>query len=64
MDKKDKQYYFIKTSDKDTIDKLMKLGFQVIDRSNGMTTFLNDKNALFAEIKDMSKIHFCNTLCI
>lgn len=38
---------FIKTRDKETADKLKKLGFQVINESGGMWTFLNDAHIRF-----------------
>ena len=35
---------FIRATDKETIDNLKKLGFQLISESNGVATFLNDTN--------------------
>lgn len=39
---------FIKTSDSDTADKLIKLGFKLLNKSGGVYTFLNNKNAAFS----------------
>ena len=33
---------FIRCSDKDTIEKLKKLGFKLISESEGIATFVND----------------------
>lgn len=33
---------FIKCTDKETTEKLIKLGFRVINKSGNVTTFLND----------------------
>ncbi len=35
---------FIKTSDRETADKLRALGFQAVSEHNGITTFLNNVN--------------------
>lgn len=35
------QYNFIKTSDPETRDRLVSLGFKILSESNGVTTFLN-----------------------
>ena len=35
------KYNFIKTSDRETRDRLISLGFTIISESNGVTTFLN-----------------------
>ena len=39
---------FIKTFDKTTSEKLLSLGFQKVDESNGIYTFLNNKTLLFS----------------
>ena len=40
---------FIKTSDKDTKENLLKLGYKLIDQSAGLYTFLNDRPVMFDE---------------
>ena len=51
---------FIKCTDKETIETLKKLGFQLVSESNGVATFLNDKtkNATF----DKKKVAYSNIL--
>ena len=55
---------FIKTSDKPTADILLKLGFQQVDYSNGIYTFLNTDKINFSENIDKSKIQYSNMLCV
>ncbi len=55
---------FIKVSDKDTADKLIKLGFQVIDITNNIYTFLNSDKLHFSNEINPSKIQYSNMLCI
>lgn len=52
--------HFIKTNDEESKQKLLNMGFQMIDEKDGITTFLNDekKPILF----DKSKISFSNVL--
>lgn len=54
---------FIKTTDKETVDKLMLLGFQLISHVGDMYTFLNQptKNASFDEV-DKKKYAYSNIL--
>lgn len=54
---------FIKTTDKETADKLMLLGFQLISHVGDMYTFLNQppKNASFDEV-DKKKYAYSNIL--
>lgn len=54
---------FIKTTDKETADKLMLLGFQLISHDGNMYTFLNQppKNFSFDEV-DKSKYAHSNIL--
>lgn len=54
---------FIKTTDKETADKLMLLGFQLMYRDGNMYTFLNQppKNFSFDEV-DKSKYAYSNIL--
>lgn len=55
---------FIKTSDKSTSDTLKKIGFQQVDFSNGIYTFLNTDKIQFSSDIDKSKIQYSNMLCI
>lgn len=55
---------FIRTSDKSTAEILQSIGFQQIDFSNGIYTFLNIKNTKFSNDIDNSKIQYSNNLCI
>lgn len=54
---------FIKTTDKETADKLILLGFQLMSQSNGIYTFLNQssKNFNFDEV-DKKKMAYTNML--
>lgn len=53
---------FIKSSDADTIQQLLKLGFQVLAIDNGVYTFLNDGELHFDASN--SKIVYSNALTI
>lgn len=53
---------FIKTFDKTTSEKLLSLGFQKVDESNGIYIFLNNKTLLFSNGVDESKILYSNVL--
>lgn len=55
---------FIKTSDSDIAKKLANIGFQKIDDSNGIYTFLNSDKMNFSEDIDKSKIQYSNMLNI
>ena len=55
---------FIKTSDKSTADILLKLGFQQVDFSSSIYTFLNTEKMQFSDDIDKSKIQYSNNLCI
>lgn len=56
---------FIKTTDKETSDKLMLLGFQLVSHVGDMYTFLNQppKNASFDEV-DKKKYAYSNILSV
>ena len=56
---------FIKTTDKETADKLICGGFQLVSQDNGVYTFLNQtpKNFVFDEV-DKTKMVYTNTLNI
>lgn len=53
---------FIKTSDSITSEKLTSLGFQKVDISNGIYTFLNTDKIQFSNDIDKSKIMYSNML--
>ena len=55
---------FIKTSDKPTADILLSLGFQQVDFSRSIYTFLNADKMQFSDDIDKSKIQYSNNLCI
>ena len=55
---------FIKTSDKPTADILLNLGFQQVDFSSAIYTFLNTDKMQFSDDIDKSKIQYSNNLCI
>ena len=55
---------FIKTSDETTADILINLGFQQVDFSSGIYTFLNTDKMQFSDNIDKSKIQYSNNLCI
>ena len=42
---------FIKTKDEETKDKLVKCGFELIDFSGGVYTFLNSSTMNFEDVK-------------
>ena len=56
---------FIKTTDKETADKLISAGFQLVSQSGSVYTFLNQlpKNFNFDKI-DEKKMAYTNTLNI
>lgn len=57
------KYNFIKTSDKDTADKLLMCGLQLVSNAYGIYTFLNQPqtNLSFENI-DVKKLVCVNTL--
>ena len=54
---------FIKTKDEETKDKLVKCGFELIDFSGGVYTFLNSSTMNF-EKHDDEKIVYSNILSV
>lgn len=52
---------FIRTTDKNTADKLSSLGFKKIQYTNGMYLFLNS-SLKFTEEIDLSKIKYTNIM--
>lgn len=55
---------FIRTTDKSTATVLSKNGFQKVDESNGIYTFLNTNKLQFSKDIDKSKIQYSNMLCV
>lgn len=56
---------FIRTTDASTSAALLKLGFQKVDESNGIYTFLNTDKLQFSDDDiDKTKIQYTNMLCI
>jgi hypothetical protein len=54
---------FIKTTDKETAEKLMSLGFQLVSQSNGIYTFLNQAPTNFNfDETDKKKVAYTNIL--
>ena len=53
---------FIKTTYKETADKLIEEGFQLISQDGGVYTFLNAVNNFNFENVDTKKIVYTNTL--
>ena len=54
---------FINTTDKETADKLISAGFQLVSQSGSVYTFLNQlpKNFSFSEV-DQTKMAYTNML--
>ena len=55
-------YNFIKTSDEETIEKLLKKNFTLVSHDGNMYKFLNDKHMNFSDSN--KKITYNNMLCI
>lgn len=55
---------FIRTKDSATATLLANLGFQKVDETNGVYTFLNCDKLQFSEDIDKTKIQYTNMLCI
>lgn len=55
---------FIKTTDKETADRLMMLGFQLVTQIGSVYTFLNEVKKLDFEVVDKKKIVYDNILSI
>ncbi len=56
---------FIKTTDSEIASKLLLLGFQEVDNTNGIYTFLNTGMIQFSDNDiDKSKIQYSNMLSI
>lgn len=55
---------FIHTQDESTATTLINKGYQQIQFSNGIYTFLNTDKINFSENIDKSKIQYSNMLCV
>lgn len=56
---------FIKTTDKETADKLISAGFQLVSQSGSIYTFLNQAPINFNfDVNDKKKVVYTNTLNI
>ena len=53
---------FIKTTDKETADKLIAEGFQLVSNESGVYTFLNQVGKFNFENVDIKKMVYTNTL--
>lgn len=53
---------FIKTSHSATAEILKNLGFQLVNKSNGIFTFLNSDKISFSNDVDKTKIQYSNIL--
>lgn len=55
---------FIQVFDKNTADKLMDLGFQLVSNSNNTYMFLNTDKIQFSDEIDITKIKYSNLMYI
>lgn len=54
---------FIKTTDKETADKLISAGFQLVSTSGSVYTFLNETPINFSfDVVDKNKVAYTNSL--
>lgn len=53
---------FIRTTDRETIENLKRLGFQLVSESNGVFTFINDTNKPITF--DNKKLAYTNNIII
>ena len=56
------KYNFIKTSDKETKEKLLKEGFKLVSQDGNVATFINDHSLTFDNTNN--KIQYSNILNI
>lgn len=61
MKNKNNKAMFIKTQDLETSESLKKCGFELINYTDGIWTFVNDSNRPLTF--DNNKIAYSNTLC-
>ena len=55
---------FIQTKDTNTANILKQIGFQLVNESNNVYTFLNSNQIVFSKKIDSSKISYTNQLNI
>lgn len=55
------KYYFLKTTDEEAKNNLLKQGFKLISQDGDVYTFINDHTLAF---EDTTKIQYTNMLCI
>lgn len=53
---------FIKTQDESTCEELKKIGFKLVDCTNGTWTFMNNKDCQLTF--DNNKVVYSNMLCL
>lgn len=58
------KYNFIITTDDVTAHLMIKAGFQKVQESNGIYTFINSDKIQFSNDIDKTKIKYSNILCI
>lgn len=56
------KYNFLRTSDEDTKNKLIKEGFKLISQDGNVFTFMNNRTLTFEDKNN--KIQYSNNLCI
>ena len=56
------KYNFIKTSDKETKEKLLKEGFKLVSQDGNVATFVNTDTLRFSNDIDITKIQYSNML--
>ena len=56
------KYNFLRTSDEDTKNKLIKEGFKLISQDGNVFTFMNNRTLTFEDKNN--KIQYSNMLCI
>ena len=56
------KYNFLRTSDEDTKNKLIKEGFKLISQDGNVFTFMNNHTLTFEDKNN--KIQYSNMLCI
>ena len=59
--KKENKAMFIKTQDSNTADELKKIGFKLVDCTNGTWTFMNNPDCPLTF--DNNKVVYTNMLC-
>lgn len=55
------KYNFLKTSDVETKNRLLKVGFKLVSQEGNVFTFINDHSLTF---EDKSKIQYSNILSV